>query len=417
MLPVREGKLQRRLGAVAILLVLGAARGAAADVTIDSSASILVWPKIISDGTHDTVIQLSNTSNSVVRAHCFYVNAALTDPSQPPGPLNPPLWLETDFDIVLTRQQPSYWYAHLGRTVDPSDNSCDPRVRACRYRGFDPGLIPPVPPGFEGELKCVQVDDSGAPLSGNNLIGEATIVRGLRFPPESGDVVFTDESNYTALGILGIDNNGDGELVLGGGQCAVSGDVCGNDEDCGDAGPCVLEYNACPAAWILNHPADGAPDTFLNQVQLGEVDATIHTELTIVPCTQNFETQVPTTVTVQFLSWNEFESQFSVSTSITCWGNFRLADIGAPALTIDGQPTRDKFGTMFMQTRMRSAAGSPYGMLMVAEEFHASKPSRFSDERPDIIVTRVGVGAANLHVEGQRTVPDLITIPADQVGR
>ena len=41
--------------------------------------------------------------------------------------------------------------------------------------GLDPGAIPPVPAGFTGELKCVQVMADGTPIGANSLIGEATL--------------------------------------------------------------------------------------------------------------------------------------------------------------------------------------------------------------------------------------------------
>src|SRR5215831_7158406 len=73
---------------------------ARADVTVEQGASILVFPKIIADGTRDTVVQIANLSNDLVFARCFYVNAQLTFPGIPENPiLNPPLWLETDFQI------------------------------------------------------------------------------------------------------------------------------------------------------------------------------------------------------------------------------------------------------------------------------------------------------------------------------
>lgn len=42
---------------------------AAAQVTIERGASLLVFPKIIANGTRDTLVQISNASNSMVRAH------------------------------------------------------------------------------------------------------------------------------------------------------------------------------------------------------------------------------------------------------------------------------------------------------------------------------------------------------------
>jgi hypothetical protein len=350
-----------------------------------------VFPKIIANSTRDTVIQITNTSNQLVRAHCFYVNAALTDPTLPQGPLNPPLWLEVDFDIQLTRQQPTYWVVSEGRLVNPLDPTCGPEEVNCPNAGFDPGRIPPVVPDFVGELKCIEVDESNRPLSGNHLKGEATIV----------DPAVFDTSKYNAIAVLGNENNGDDVLVLGGGQCTGpgdrNGDICGSDEDCGESAPCAFEYNGCPDTWILNHQADGAPDLVL------EGDSAVHTELTIVPCTQNFETQIPTTVTLQFLTWNDFESQFSFSTSITCWGNIELGLLGTP-FTFPGQ-FPNPLGTSYLHSRIRSAAGTPFGVFMVAEEFRRVSAS----------VPIAHAAAFNVHNEGERPNPDIITVPEDQL--
>jgi len=378
----------RRVGLLALAVAcLGLCSTASADVTTERSSSILVWPKVLANGTRDTIIQISNTSNSLVRAHCFYVNAALTNPALPQGPLNPPLWLEVDFDIMLTKQQPTYWVVSEGRDVNPLDEPCHPGDPTCANSGFDPGHIPPVVPDFVGELKCIEVDDSGAPLAGNHLKGEATLIR----------LVGDGLSGYNAIGILGQENNGDSILVLGGGQCTGSGQICTSDDDCGDSGPCVFEYNACPQTWIVNHQAQDAPNLVLGP------ESAVETELTIVPCTQNFETQIPTSVTIQFQTWNEFESQFSVSTTVTCWANFDLDDLGAPAMTFAGQIVPDPQGTMYLHSRLRSAAGTPFGFLMVAEEKHF-----FASDL-------LAYAAFNPHIEGERPNPDIITIPADQL--
>lgn len=386
---------------IAVSLCLGGV--AFGDVVTERSGSIVVFPKVISGGTRDTIIRLTNTSNSMVRAHCFYVNAALSNPDQPPGPLNPPLWQEVDFDITLTKQQPTHWTASAGRRVNPFDPVCsgNPVVNDCDGAGFDPGLIPPVLPGFTGELKCIEVDDSGAPLSGNHLKGEAMLVTA-----GNGDV-----STYNALAILGNDNNGDGVLVLGGGQCVgdggLNGQTCRSDDDCGDAGPCALEYNACPQAWILNHQPDGAPELAIEAA--GQGPSMVETQLTFVPCTQNFETQEGTRVTLQFLTTDEFESQFSTSTTVDCWGNFFLAEMNAPPLTFGQTLVPDPQGTMFLKTRIRSAGGTPFGVLMVAEEFHF-RGLTMSMGTPDD-----AAAAMNVHVEGERANPDIITIPQEQL--
>jgi hypothetical protein len=406
---------------VAILWLGGVAR---AEVSTNLAGSILVFPKVIANGSRDTIIQISNVSNSLVRAHCFYVNATLKDPTQPEGALNKRLWQEVDFDITLTKQQPTHWVVSQGRRVNPLDPACDNTTPDCNGAGFDPGLVPPVVPDFEGELKCIEVDDSGAPLSGNHLKGEATlVVTGLS--KTSGmegteTLQFGDLAQYNAIAILGSENNGDGTLVLGGGQCvgdgAANGQICQSDADCGDASPCALEYNACPAAWTLNHFADAAPNPIIESVRLGpnhteypdNEPSEVYTQLTVVPCTENFETQQPTSVTLQFQTWDEFESQFSASTTVTCWGNFFLSDMGAPSLTFPGTTLPDPQGTMFLQTRIRSANGTSSGFLMVAETLLTAKTS-------DPGIRYTSTAAANAFVEGERTTPDIITIPADQL--
>jgi len=415
--------MHRQRGRVALLWLIVVSLGlcgvARADVKTERSGSIVVFPKVIVDGTRDTIIQLANTSNSMVRAHCFYVNGALVDPTQPQGPTNWPLWQEIDFDITLTKQQPTHWTASRGRNVNPFDPVCKSGVTNCDDAGFDPGLIPPVIPGFTGELKCIEVDDSGAPLSGNHLKGEAMLVT---------NNITGDISEYDAISILGNENNGDGTLVLGAGQCvgdgAQNGTVCKSDGDCGDSGPCAQEYNACPQTWILNHLAERAPNLAIN---VGRSSVT--TELTVVPCTENFETQEPTSVTLQFDTINEFESHFSVSTTVTCWGNFQLSSLGSPALTIEGTQVLDPQGTMFLQTRMRSAGGTPYGVLMVAEEFHSAYPAPpdtadstesgiyLNDPKAALYMgwPLAAAAAENLHVEGERSSPDVITVPNDQL--
>lgn len=351
-----------RVGLMAAALVGFVATGAVAEVVTERSGSILVFPKVVADGTRDTVIQITNTSNSMVHAHCFYVNGALTFPDLPPGPTNPPLWTEIDFDIWLTKQQPTYWLVSEGRLVDPDDDPCTQSDNSCDNTGLDPGRVPPVVGDFTGELKCIEVDPSGAPLSGNHLKGEATIIT-------DGDEV----EKYNGIGVLGNENNnGDAVLCLGGTVSAS----CPNG----------AEYNACPQTWVLDGYSGGATDPYSG--------ATVDTTITVVPCTENFETQAPTSVTVQFAVTNEYEQTFSASTTITCWAELFLDDINEVF-------TDDFVGSNFVQTRMRPSSGTTAGFMVVASEVYS------------------GPGAAtasvNLYVEGERTGGDLITIPAEQI--
>jgi hypothetical protein len=295
-----------------LMSVLALASVTRAEVSTDVSGSVLVFPKVVWTGipetagapSRDTVIQISNTSNNMVHAHCFYVNAQSVN--------GRPLWQVTDFTIWLTRQQPTHWVASEGRPVNPADGFGQDGS------GLDPGAIPPVPPGFEGELKCVQIDASGTPFGGNNLKGEQLI------RANDGDV-----SKANALAILA---NPD----LAGGDPA---NVLTLDNSPLHDG----EYNSCPNTWMLDHFVDGAQDQVvesLNPVWCEDDECPIRTYLTLIPCTQDFENQVPASVTVQFAIVNELEQVFSASTTVDCYKTFRLADVDAPTgrCSGDGDP-------------------------------------------------------------------------------
>ena len=389
----------------AVMVALMSAGAAVAQVTTEKSASVLVFPKVVADGTRDTVIQITNTSNSMVHAHCFYVNGALTFPELSPGPLNPPLWTEVDFDIWLTKQQPTHWVVSQGRLVNAADTPCsntamvmDPKGTAggyggmgfygCNDAGLDPGRVPPVVEYFTGELKCIEVDPSGAPLSGNHLKGEATTTTFDVCSP-SGSCALTgtacatsadcdenvsDVAKYNALGVIGNENNdGDNVLCLGG----EPSETCPNG----------AEYDACPQYWVADHFAEGASADPASEVS---------TTWTIVPCTQNFETQAPETVTIFIETWNEFEQSFSNFATVNCWDELSISDINSATMSYDG------LGTTFAQSRLRSSAQTPSGFLMVGNEAHS---------RPGVVAS----ADVNYHVEGARSGTDLITIPAEQI--
>jgi hypothetical protein len=295
-----------RCGAVAaaILMTVGMAR---ADVTTERPGSILILPKVVADGVRDTVVQITNTSNSLVHAHCYYVNGAPLDPSLPPSATNPPLWQETDFFIWLTKQQPTHWVVSAGRQLDPTDSFAG-FAKGDSYEsagasiagpgdgaGIDPGLIPAVASPFTGELVCVQVDASDAPTPGNALKGEATLV---------GPV--NDVTKYNGIAILGNAPNSDNVLNLDG-----------------------QEYNACPEELQFPHIAQGAEDPVFG------AGSSVSDRLTLVPCTQNFESSTPPRVSVSVRSCDELESCLSGDFTFQCWYDSTLDQIaGNPFATL-----------------------------------------------------------------------------------
>jgi len=351
-------------------LALCAVVPARAATTTEQSVSILIFPKVIFDGTRDTFIQISNTSNSMTHAHCFYVNAAplcIGAGDCLAGTCDgvcQPQWVEVDFDIWLTKQQPTHWDVAQGRLSNPlTDVSCGPNVSDCNAAGLDPGRVPPVSSlPFTGELRCIEVDQSGAPISGNHLKGEATIV--------SND---GEASKYNAVGILGepFTNDGNDVLCLGGGIT----DQC----------PAGAEYEGCGQTLLLDHFAGGADDPLFGPTS--EVD----TELTVVPCAADFEGQNPASIKVNFVVFDEFELQFSASVPVTCWGTFLLSDI------------RNIFDvavleSRFAQTQMVASTLSDSGFVAVSEEFHH-------------LGSQQTTAAFNLHEQGTRAATDLIIIP------
>ena len=110
---------------LAVLVVSGG--HARADVTTDQSGSIVIFPKVIADGTRDTIIQITNRSNMSAQAHCFYIASGTCsttttdycnmDTDCPTGetcvlPCN-----EIDVDLFLTAQQPTMWRVSTGRLL------------------------------------------------------------------------------------------------------------------------------------------------------------------------------------------------------------------------------------------------------------------------------------------------------------
>ena len=81
------------LGVLLTILTVSANQ-ARAEASIDKKASLLVFPKLVSNSNTDTLVQLTNTYTSTIKVHCTYVR---TDCS------------EANFDLVLTTQQPTFW--------------------------------------------------------------------------------------------------------------------------------------------------------------------------------------------------------------------------------------------------------------------------------------------------------------------
>jgi hypothetical protein len=367
----------------------------------DTGAAVLVWPKIIVDSSRDTVLELTNQSPQPAAAHCFYINGnprcentgAVCDSALDceedgffancvPG------WIEVNFDVILTRDQPLAWSARnglssgggIGQSLEEGKVPCpagpiDPCIPAETNAGT---RVPPVGESpFVGELKCIQVDRNtrlpvecqGAACR-NDLEGAATITK-----VELGQI---DTQKYNAVGLrtspAGV--NSDSLLVIGG-------------ED--------AEYQPCAETLVFNHLFDFAIDPIS-----GIWEA--HSELSLVPCTQNLLTQEVPRVTAQFLVYNEFEQRLSTSRPVDCL-------LTTPISRIDtSQPNRSIFnatlqGTVAGQTRITGVQGGLIGAASL--NFCAPSLAGGCDS-----TSVFDAGAAyNLNQRGDREDPDFILIP------
>jgi hypothetical protein len=403
----KTGNMRRMIlsGGVATLITLGMLGAAHADVTSDQAAAILIFPKLVVDTSAelgpatDSEVQITNTSNSIVAARCFLINATSfcsnspvdhpiactpeTEASANPkctGGVCVPQWTENDFRMTLTKRQPVSWKVSEGRLSDfpLSPSSSVPAAQT------DP---------FIGELRCVEVDPTTfQPISGFNpvnngagdLKGEATIVSDEK---GSGRV---DARKYNAIGLQATDVNDGSDVLNIGGPNA--------------------EYSGCPNVVIVDHLFDDA-----NVMSTGGTTGTVRTDLTITPCGADLNQQIPNTVTLQFLVFNEFEQRFSTSTRITCSREVQISNI-------DTRPTEtDNFASIFNvnvqgtfagQTRIRPVADTTNGIgdtvLAVVEEFWDC-----GDPKTCPCPSNRCTAAANTHFQGSRDLGDTMILPSD----
>lgn len=351
------------LGAlVGSLVAVGAAQ---AEVYTERPGSILIFPKVVRDGTRDTTIKLTNTGSMLEHVRCYYINGA-------PDRTGAPLCGETNFDLTLTRQQPTHWTVGTGRRVmigDPfgSDGA-----------GFDPGLIPPAPVPFTGALVCYEVDSNGDPIGMNRLKGEAVLVTTLT----------GDSSQYNAVAVPAL-------------NAPAPPPSTPSNLDLNN-----VEYGACPAAMRLNAIPDGSLDPAVTATgaagicELGgtpgaicttdadcaggtcALNSSVVTNLTFLPCNLNLSDGIRGTTTLNFTIWDEFEVMLSgATTTFACWTSFNIGDISTLRSSL---LSGGGIQTLFAHARILPSTP----VVGVAERFTTDSAGN------------VAAAANNLHVEG-----------------
>jgi hypothetical protein len=379
---------------------------AQAQVSSDKPGSVVLWPKVIADGTRDTLITLTNTRNEQAYAHCEYVQAISicsasgaycslpSDQNVPPYFLTPPApgspgacpggsadvcqqtWQAADFDVVLTRQQPTIWRVSTGRQDNPflpADGRCDliddPNPLVADSQSC-PGLflignVPTSGVPFRGSLTCVQVSMDGSLLGADGLKGEATIET-----LGSTQISTYNSFNFPAVGDVGSEP---GLVRLNG-----------------------IEYAACPEAVEVSHYAQGAEDLVAEGIDPAVCDpiagCPVQAQITLAPCRADYLSDQGPIWPTEILITNEFESTTSIDPRLGCWANFDLRDLG--------YPPGPSSGTTFQRSRIRSmgsgicivgnvnsscvddadcgaggVCGPVTGILALVEEFHETAAS------------------------------------------
>jgi hypothetical protein len=406
--------------------LLGLASSTRALSTSDKPAAILVWPKIVVDTSAlietrstDTIIQLGNVLHNagLKQAHCFYVNANshCSETAVQPGKVcrdasDCPLastaggnancvagWSEVDFEVLVTHDQPLAWRASTGlkRGEFPINDAgvciggsspgraCNPSssIQICgtgtcvKLDSNDGSGIPPVGEDpFVGSLKCIQFDPNLNPpapdqgTTGNELIGSASIEACSNFDCDGGAV---DVERYNATGVQfkAANSSHPGEVHLDN-----------------------VQYNACPSTLVLDNVFDNAPDP----LSTDEAPPTVITDLTLVPCGDDFLRQEPGNATAQFLVFNEFEQRLSTSRKVDCFFEKQLSLIDT-ATSLRSIFSFTVQGTLVGQTLIRGvgSAATGHGLLGVAR----------------VSIGGVSGAAYNLQQKRSDSGTDIITIP------
>lgn len=508
--------LSLRLLAVGIAaLAFAAPVRVSADIASDHPAAILVFPKLLVDTANglDTLIRIANVAESPLNVYCYYVNVTPVC-SIPGGSCFPdrlscqatvggqifigtcePQWQPTDFIFRLTREQPTGWLVSRGQTVNcrqmdgvcsqdgttacQRDTQCGvgnrcvlppclpldggPLGRSGPGGQINEGAIPLSPDDpFIGELKCIAVDETLAPVARNDLIGTALIGK-----LDSGPTEAVEIAGYNAVGIPAIPGKGnrDDTLVIGGPEdvaeyegcpnilildhyfdgavdpilanvcqpddtCSISGSPCTSDEDCltnrcADD-QCTVTGTACADDTDCANRCAGNTCTLSGARCLSDDECVssdfrvrVATDLTLIPCTQDFENRrlELSRTTAQFLVFNEFEQRFSTSRLIDCFKEIQLSNMET------GDNTRSIFsagvaGTLTGQSRIRGVVNEENAgkggntLLGIAEEFRCAGAEYEFPVCDRVESDRlVGGSAKNLHFQGRRPQSDFIYLP------
>lgn len=365
---------RRRLLVRVVALAVCAAPTASA---VDSPAALIDLPYVVSDTAAglDTVVHLSNTSRTDPvdvlcilengNSHCSNAPSTVCrgDTDCPAGGTCAAGYAWIDFFLRLTVGQPITYRLSQGLFQLPCD-ATDPYP--CVW-GTSAGHIPPASEDpFIGRLLCLAVDANDQPTDANLLSGTATVERYVASP------VTLDVARYAAIGVPAIPGANDGDYVL----CLGDGDPA--------ACPNGAEYEPCPAVNVVDHLFENAADPVGG-------GSRVFTRLALAPCTRDSYpgSNVPGTVLLDYLVFNEFEQRLIVRKEFSGLQFGRLSDIHPLAFNAGLQ------GTLAGQTRIRSANGIAVHAVAIEERETSDGES-------------IRSAAYNVHEQGWSVTGDVI---------
>lgn len=360
----------RRVSRSAALLALLVASAGGAATTSDQPAAIVVYPEVRVGTDVETRIQLTNASDELIDANCFYEVAeaqcvggvegesCTSDPVTCSGTCVDQ-HRRVPFHVRLTAKQPIAWRADDGLSELPLDGANTVGVAGQNNRTT---YIPPLGDGpLAAALRCAVEDVALAePRLLNALVGQAIIVR--RTDDDSDAVM------YRAIGIPALlDTDFDDALAIGGPNA---------------------EYAACPTVNVLEHFFSGSP------LATGPNSAVVETDLVLVPCSSSADE--PAGVVAQFLIYNEFSQRFSTSRPV----RERLA---IPLNAIDtSEPHRSIFSV-----NVGATLAARTQILAHGSGVHALAFERHRDRATE----RTNTAALEFHQVGDRVAGDRLVLP------
>jgi len=237
--------------------------------------SLLIWPKIITTGTLDTYVAISNSYSGSVNVKCYWEmkddTEVTTNPAIRRGCQN------SDFQFKLTSNQPFVFSAKTGDVLWDNANV----KYATPVSSFGEGV---------GILKCWAVNaDATQQISWNYLKGEGIVV-------DLSGPNYRSAWEYNAYRFAAYNTLGRGKIV---GTDAQQGmiNLIG-----GGAGT----YDACPSYIIFDFLADSDNAS---------------SDLTLIPCKEDLRQEGQKTLTkATFTIWNENEVKFTGAHQ--CFGCF-----------------------------------------------------------------------------------------------